>query len=207
MCGKGVAIVGKSALGVAFEREPLGCRSTPCICHQFLHVTLVGPLEEDGDPAVTPEVGGGREGVGVSGYQRLLFLGGGFERGRGAVWCKGDKQLVLDAERRFAPRLALGHVRQGQRHGAQLAGDHGIALARETNSGWSRSRCQLPSACRRHTWARAPAASLGGVEVRAMSPLIRVGSGGFCSKWGALASIFSHSAWIASRPTVIPPGG
>src|ERR1035437_5195358 len=102
MCGKGVAIVGRSALGVAFEKEPLRCRSTPCICHHFLHVTLVGPLEEDGDPAVTAEVGGGREGVWVSGYQRLLFLGGGFEGGRGAGWGEGDKQLVVNAERRFS---------------------------------------------------------------------------------------------------------
>src|ERR1035441_10512080 len=107
-----LARVGKSALGGAFRKEPLGCRSTPCICHQFLHFTLVGPLEEDGDPAVTAEVGGGGEGVGVSGYQRLLFLGGGLECGRGTVWCEGDKTLVLNAERRLAPRLALDHLRQ-----------------------------------------------------------------------------------------------
>src|ERR1017187_115352 len=106
------ANVGKSVLGVAFGKEPLGCRSTPCICHQFLHVTLVGPIEEDGDPAVTAEVGGGREGVWVSGYQRLLFLGGGFECDRGTIWCEGDTQLVLNAECRFAPRLALDHLRQ-----------------------------------------------------------------------------------------------
>ena len=40
-----------------------------------------------------------------------------------------------------------------------------------------------------------------------MSPLIRVGSGCSGSKWGRLASTFSHSARIASRPTVWPPGG
>ena len=55
-----------------------------------------------------------------------------------------------------------------------------------TNSGWSSRRSQLPSGWRRTTCARAPAPSFGGVEVRAMSPLIRVGSGCSGSKWGAV---------------------
>jgi hypothetical protein len=75
------------------------------------------------------------------------------------------------------------------------------------NSGWSSSRSQVPSGCLRATCARAPAPSLGGVAVSAMSPLIRVGSGGSGSKCGAFARTFSHSARMASRPTVWLPGG
>jgi len=60
-----------------------------------------------------------------------------------------------------------------------LCGGH-VPVA--TNSGWSSSRSQEPSGCRRATCARAPAPSFGAVEVRAISPLLRVGSGDSCSK-------------------------
>ena len=48
---------------------------------------------------------------------------------------------------------------------------------------------------------------VGGVEVRAMSPLTSVGNGASGSKCGACESTSSHSAWIAARPTVCWPGG
>ena len=56
------------------------------------------------------------------------------------------------------------------------------ASAWATNSGWSSTRSQVPSGCLRATCARAPAASLGGVEVSAMSPQMRVGSAVSCSR-------------------------
>ncbi len=46
------------------------------------------------------------------------------------------------------------------------------------NSGWSSTRSQLPSGCRRTTWARAPAPSFGGVDVSARSPPTSAGNGG-----------------------------
>jgi hypothetical protein len=98
------------------------------------------------------------------------------------------------ALRSTASVLANFRRRRGQRVGG-------------TNSGWSSRRSQLPSDWRLTTCARAPAPSFGGVEVRAMSPLISVGSGCSGSKRGPLASTFSHSARIASRPTVSSPGG
>ena len=45
------------------------------------------------------------------------------------------------------------------------------------------------------------------VEVRAISPLMGVGSGLFGSNFGALGRILSHNARMASRPTVTCPGG
>src|SRR5690606_22144519 len=97
------------------------------------------------------------------------------------------------ARRGLAPLLQQVGFRGGQRGGM--------------NSGWSRTRSQLPSGWRRTTCARAPAPSLGGVEVSARSPLTSVGSGSSGSNRGRSARTFSHNRRIASRPTVCRPGG
>ena len=111
---------------------------------------------------------------------------------------------------------ALHQKDQGVRHpGAEQAP---VRLARygapapsstgtEMNSGWSRRRSQEPSGWRRTTWARAPAPSLGGVDVSAMSPLTSVGSGGSGSNRGSWGRTCFQNARIASLPTVCWPGG
>jgi hypothetical protein len=75
----------------------------------------------------------------------------------------------------------------------------------ETNSGWSRRRSQVPSGWRRSTCAQALAPSLGGVEVSAMSPLIRVGSAGSGSKCGCspVPSPKASPARTANRPPAV----
>src|ERR1035437_4290297 len=148
----------------------------------------------------------------------------GEETGAGKSFEHGERGVFRASKEGKPQGDAAGHV-----VGAAIAGDssdwnaidgRGSVLvlgpshassahqrASDTNSGWSSRRSQVPSGWRRATCARAPAPSLGGVEVSAMSPLIRVGNGASCSKRGALASTSSHNSRMASRPLAAwPPG-